>query len=85
MFETRRYKNQGFGVGNLERSESVGVENFGKVGVRVEHFTSDSATLIKTLDVHEDLVDLYKTGNTKAETTTKLIKVSLCRFRTGLK
>jgi len=69
MFETRRYQNQG-----------VGVENVGKVRVGVGHFTSDSATLMKTLDVHEDLVGLYETRNTKAETTTKLNKVSVCRL-----
>jgi len=31
MFETSRYQNQDVGVGNLERSESIGVENFEKV------------------------------------------------------
>jgi len=43
-------------------------------------FTSDSATLMKTLDVHEGLVGLYETRNTKEETTTKLNKVSVCRL-----
>jgi len=80
MFETRRCQNQDVGVGNLERSESVGVENFGKVRVGVGHFISNSATLMKTLDIHEDLVGLYETGSTKAETITKLIEAFVCRL-----
>ena len=35
---------------------------------------------VKSLDAHEDLVDLYETENAKAETITKIIKDSVCRL-----
>jgi len=49
-FHSFYVKESEVGVGNLGKAESgVEVGKFGKVGVGVGYFTSDSATLVKTI------------------------------------
>ena len=47
---------------------------------RIADEATDSSFKERVYVVHEDLVGRYKTGNTKAEKVTKIIKDSVCLF-----
>ena len=47
---------------------------------RIADEATDSSFKERVYVVHEDLVGRYKTGNTKAEKVTKIIKESVCRI-----